>query len=94
MSCDHVVAGCAPEVLDRLLGLPPADERPEGAQLKVNMLLARLPRLRDGSVAPEEAFTGTFHVNETYDQLEAAYDGGQRRPACRRRCRARSTATR
>jgi phytoene dehydrogenase-like protein len=73
VSCDHVVAGCAPEVLDRLLGLPVADERPEGAQLKVNMLLARLPRLRDGSVSPEEAFTGTFHVNETYDQLEAAY---------------------
>ena len=74
VSCDHVVACCAPEVLDRLLGLPPLDERPEGAQLKVNMLLARLPRLRDGSVAPEEAFTGTFHVNETYGQLEAAYD--------------------
>jgi phytoene dehydrogenase-like protein len=74
VSCDHVVACCAPEVLDRLLGLPPVDERPEGAQLKVNMLLARLPRLRDGSVAPEEAFTGTFHVNETYGQLAAAYD--------------------
>jgi phytoene dehydrogenase-like protein len=57
-----------------MLGLPPADERPEGAQLKVNMLLARLPRLRDGSVAPEEAFTGTFHVNETYGQLESAYE--------------------
>jgi phytoene dehydrogenase-like protein len=72
VSCDHVVAGCAPEVLDRLLGRPPG-ERPEGAQLKVNMLLARLPRLRDGSVPPEEAFTGTFHVNETYAQLETAY---------------------
>jgi phytoene dehydrogenase-like protein len=73
VSCDHVVAGCAPEVLDRLLGRPPG-ERPEGAQLKVNMLLARLPRLRDGSVPPEEAFTGTFHVNETYAQLETAYE--------------------
>jgi phytoene dehydrogenase-like protein len=74
VGCDHVVAGCAPEVLDRLLGRPAADERPEGAQLKVNMLLARLPRLRDGSVAPEEAFAGTFHVNETYEQLETAHD--------------------
>ena len=73
VSCEHVVAGCAPEVLDRLLGLDPEEERPEGAQLKVNMLLARLPRLRDESVPPEEAFTGTFHVNETYSQLETAY---------------------
>jgi phytoene dehydrogenase-like protein len=74
VSCEHVVAGCAPEILDRLLGRPGAEPRPEGAQLKVNMLLARLPRLRDDSVAPEEAFSGTFHVNETYEQLDAAYD--------------------
>jgi phytoene dehydrogenase-like protein len=74
VSCEHVVAGCAPAVLDRLLGRLGADERPEGAQLKINMLLSRLPRLRDDSVAPEEAFTGTFHVNETYSQLEVAYE--------------------
>jgi phytoene dehydrogenase-like protein len=74
VSCEYVVAGCAPEILDRLLGRPGAEQRPEGAQLKVNMLLARLPRLRDGSVAPEEAFSGTFHVNEAYTQLDAAYD--------------------
>ena len=71
--CDDVVAGCAPAVLDRLLGRPPAPS-PEGAQLKVNMLLARFPRLRDASVAAEEAFAGTFHVNETYGQLEAAFE--------------------
>jgi phytoene dehydrogenase-like protein len=73
VACDDVVAGCAPAVLDRLLGVAPA-EAPEGAQLKVNMLLARLPRLRDASVPVEEAFAGTFHVNEMYSQLEAAYD--------------------
>jgi phytoene dehydrogenase-like protein len=73
VACDDVVAGCAPVVLDRLLGVAPA-EAPEGAQLKVNMLLARLPQLRDASVPAEEAFAGTFHVNEKYSQLEAAYD--------------------
>jgi phytoene dehydrogenase-like protein len=73
VSCDHVVAGCAPVVLDRLLGREPG-ERPEGAQLKVNMLLARLPRLRDATVGAEEAFAGTFHVNESYEQLETAFE--------------------
>ena len=67
----HVLAGCAPAELDRLRGREPA-ERPEGAQLKVNLLLSRLPRLRDDSVAPETAFAGTLHVNETWEQLEAA----------------------
>jgi phytoene dehydrogenase-like protein len=69
---DHVLAGVAPAVLDRLRGREPSAPAPEGAQLKVNLLLARLPRLRDESVDPTEAFAGTFHVNEGYAQLEAA----------------------
>ncbi|TYB42287.1 phytoene desaturase family protein [Actinomadura chibensis] len=55
-----------------LLNLP-GETRAEGSQLKVNMVLARLPRLRDPSVRPEEAFAGTFHVNESRSQLDAAY---------------------
>ena len=30
-------------------------------------MLRRLPRLRDETVTPEQAFGGTFHVNETLD---------------------------
>jgi phytoene dehydrogenase-like protein len=73
VDCRDVVAGCAPAVLDRLLGRANGS-LPEGAQLKVNMLLARLPRLRDGAVPPEDAFAGTFHVNETYTQLQGAFE--------------------
>ncbi|WP_374970798.1 phytoene desaturase family protein [Terrabacter sp. BE26] len=73
-----LVAGCAPAVLNRLLaasGAEPVDTEPdvEGAQLKVNMLLTRLPRLRDASVDPAAAFAGTFHINEGYRQLEQTY---------------------
>ncbi len=46
---------------------------PEGAQVKVNLLLTRLPRLRDSQVAPEAAFAGTFHINELESQLDAAF---------------------
>ncbi|WP_426595142.1 phytoene desaturase family protein [Cellulomonas sp. McL0617] len=67
-----VLAACAPAVLDRLLGDAPADPPPEGSQLKVNMVLSRLPRLRSG-VDPAVAFAGTFHVNETATQLEQAH---------------------
>ncbi|MEC3981175.1 phytoene desaturase family protein [Amycolatopsis sp. H20-H5] len=68
----HVLANVAPPVLARLLGEEPT-EAPEGAQLKVNMVLTRLPRLRDSTVDPREAFGGTFHVNEGYEQLATAY---------------------
>ena len=67
----HVLAGVAPHVLCGLLGEPASGEPPEGAQLKINMLLERLPRVP--AVSSEEAFTGTFHVNEGYEQLSAAY---------------------
>jgi len=76
-----VLANVAPFVLDRLLangegatGLRPASTtRPEGAQVKVNLLLKRLPRLRDTAVDPAAAFGGTFHVNELWSQLDAAH---------------------
>ncbi|HWL42820.1 MAG TPA: NAD(P)/FAD-dependent oxidoreductase [Ilumatobacter sp.] len=67
----HVLWAAAPAVLDRLLGANPGPA--EGAQVKVNMLLTRLPRLRD-RVAPEAAFGGTFHINESYSQLRRAYE--------------------
>lgn len=75
-----VLSGVGPAVLDRLLSeggasgtAPVSSEHPEGAQVKVNMLLKRLPRLRDERVAPEAAFAGTFHINETMSQLDDAY---------------------
>ena len=71
-------AACAPVVLNRLLeaaGAEPVETEPapEGAQLKVNMLLSRLPRLRDTSVDPASAFAGTFHINQGYAQLQDSY---------------------
>jgi len=72
-----VLVNVAPDVLDGLLGetADPPRPRAEGAQVKVNLLLKRLPRLRDESVDPVAAFGGTFHINETLAQLESAYDG-------------------
>ncbi len=69
----HLLANVAPTVLARLLGDPTPEPAPEGSQLKLNMVLRRLPRLRDTAVAPEDAFAGTFHVNESYSQLQAAF---------------------
>jgi phytoene dehydrogenase-like protein len=74
VAAGHVLVNAAPAELDRLLGRDPSGPPPEGAQLKVNLLLSRLPRLRDASVAAEQAFAGTFHVNETATQLQTAYD--------------------
>ncbi|MEU6375934.1 NAD(P)/FAD-dependent oxidoreductase [Streptomyces sp. NPDC046909] len=68
----HVLVNASPQALADLTG----DAHPapaEGAQLKVNMLLKRLPKLRDSAVDPREAFSGTFHIAEGYEQLAVAH---------------------
>jgi phytoene dehydrogenase-like protein len=73
----RVLVNAAPRELERLLGrAPTGEEPPEGAQVKLNMLLRRLPRLKDPAVEPERAFAGTFHVNELASQLEVAHGQG------------------
>ena len=61
----------APQHLARLRGLAAPDSL-EGSQLKINMLLSRLPRLKSG-VDPRLAFAGTFHANESFTQFGTAY---------------------
>ncbi len=66
----YVLAAVAPSAVAGWLGSrPPA---PVGAQLKINLLLTRLPRLASG-VDPTTAFAGTTHLEEGFDQLEDAY---------------------
>jgi phytoene dehydrogenase-like protein len=68
-----VLVNVAPWVLHILLGEPDDQEtKPEGAQLVVNLLVDRLPRLKSG-IDPRIAFAGTLHVAEGYSQLEQAY---------------------
>ncbi len=65
-----ILANCAPPVLDRLRGRTP-EAAPEGTQLKINMVLHRLPRLRSG-LPPERGFAGTLHLQQSYPELTRA----------------------
>jgi phytoene dehydrogenase-like protein len=68
-----VLANVAPWVLGLLLGEHHDEStKPVGAQLTVNFLLDRLPRLRSG-IDPEVAFSGTLHLSEGYGELLSAY---------------------
>ncbi len=71
VAASYVLAGVAPAVLDRLRGRAVA-AAPEGAQMKINMVLDRLPRLRSGH-DPALAFAGTLHIDEGYAALEAGH---------------------
>jgi phytoene dehydrogenase-like protein len=69
--CTDLLFAAAPQLLAQLRkqSAPPSLQ---GSQLKVNMLLTRLPQLKSG-IDPAIAFAGTFHVNESYSHLNASY---------------------
>ena len=46
----------------------------EGSVFKINMLLRRLPKLKTDKYRPEQAWSGTFHSDEGYEQMNASYE--------------------
>jgi phytoene dehydrogenase-like protein len=76
-----VLANVSPTELEKLTGVEgivPQATKMDGAQVKVNLLLKRLPKLKDESLDPVAAFGGTFHINENYSQLQTAFDQASR----------------
>ena len=45
----------------------------EGSVFKINMLLRRLPKLKALRYPATQAFCGTFHTDEGYEQMNASY---------------------
>jgi len=66
-----ILANCPPVVLHKLLGSRRAV--PEGCQIKINLVVRRLPRLRSG-IDPSVGFAGTLHLAEGYRRLQQAYE--------------------
>ena len=63
-----------PNVLAALLGKSwTPDSSHEGSVVKINMLLHRLPRLLSSNHVAAQAFCGTFHINEGYEQMKTSY---------------------
>jgi phytoene dehydrogenase-like protein len=70
----RVLVNAGPKTFSRLLGEswnPIATD--EGSVVKMNMLLHRLPRVKASGVSSEEAFSGSFHIDEGYDQMLMSY---------------------
>ncbi len=67
-----VISGASRRTVYELAGKSFPERDIEGAQVKVNLMLTRLPQLADTTVTAEEAFGGTFHINESGTQLASA----------------------
>lgn len=72
INCRLVVSGISRHHTEELAGVTPRIPSVGGSQVKINLLLHRLPRVNDPTVGAEEAFGGTLHINESGTQLEAS----------------------
>jgi len=68
---DYLLSNCAPQVLAELRGKSKPQSL-DGSQMKINILLKRLPKLKSG-LDPQLAFAGTFHANESFSQFEQTF---------------------
>jgi phytoene dehydrogenase-like protein len=64
-TASNIANRCLPGVYD--------EQQVNGSVFKINMLLKKLPAMKDTSVSAGEAFTGTFHINEGYEHMQASY---------------------
>lgn len=72
---DYLLSNAAPGVLAKLRGTP-SPKSLDGSQIKINILLKRLPKLKSG-IDPRLAFAGTFHANESFSQFESVFKDAQ-----------------
>src|SRR2546428_12324823 len=50
------------------------DRTDERSVFKINMLLRRLPKLKAKKYPAADAFSGTFHSDEGYEQMNISFD--------------------
>jgi phytoene dehydrogenase-like protein len=72
---EYLLSNAAPQVLAKLRGTA-APKSLDGSQMKINILLKRLPKLKSG-IDPRLAFAGTFHANESFTQFESVFSDAQ-----------------
>ncbi len=69
-----LLANFGRNILAKFIGKPyQPDATDEGSVFKINMLLRRLPKLKAKRYAGKEAFCGTFHIDEGYEEMNVSY---------------------
>jgi phytoene dehydrogenase-like protein len=74
IEANNILVNAGPRTFAKLLGRSwQPEQTDEGSVIKINMLLKRLPRVKARGVGSQEAFAGSFHIDEGYQQMLASY---------------------
>lgn len=75
VAAENVLVNAGPKTFAHIFGQEwEPDPHDEGSVIKINMLLSRLPKVRAQGVSTEEAFAGSFHIDEGYAQMQRSFE--------------------
>jgi len=68
-TASNIVNQCLPDAY--------REDQVDGSVFKLNMVLKKLPKMKDPLVSSRDAFTGTFHLYEGYQNMTVSYQNAQ-----------------
>jgi phytoene dehydrogenase-like protein len=74
---NFVLFNTSSDIANRCLPGAYQEDQVAGSVLKINMVLKKLPTMKDASVSNRDAFTGTLHLNEGYQHMQASYQNAR-----------------
>lgn len=78
VNAHFVLFNTSSDIVNRCLPGAYAEKQVDGSVFKINMLLKKLPTLKDPRVSAWDAFTGTLHINEGYENMKTSYQNAVR----------------
>jgi phytoene dehydrogenase-like protein len=73
----YVLFNTSSDIANRCLPGLFSEQQVVGSVFKINMVLNKLPTMKDGRISAREAFTGTLHFNEGYEHMKATFQAAQ-----------------
>jgi phytoene dehydrogenase-like protein len=77
VNAHYVLFNTSSDIANRCLPGAYEEEQVEGSVFKINMVLQRLPGLKNPRVEALDAFRGTFHIDESYEQMKISYQNAR-----------------
>jgi phytoene dehydrogenase-like protein len=69
----YILFNTSSDVANRYLPGISEEQQVEGSVFKINMVLKNLPTMKNTLISGRDAFSGTLHLNEGYEQMQTSY---------------------
>lgn len=72
-----VLFNTSSDIINQYLPGACEEKHDEGSVFKINMMLEKLPRIKNAQILPKDAFSGTFHLFEGYEHMKTSFQNAK-----------------